>query len=295
MRTLKVLCIAGVFFGLAFCASVCFAQTGVCKPGVNCKVRTVTATVPSGVGVQMATGTCAQFSSDAHLYRSSANALTLSTTCGGPSNGTLTLGAVKVYGTSDFLSTATITNSTAGSPLTVNDLDGIALVGAATVNLTACNATAPPAGTRGAWQYDTTTNTMKFCNGTAWQNITPDTNTNTWEGKLSGYWPLPTSDGAAITFVQTRMKHAGNTATLYWVPTTTGVGAGNVTITVRNVTTATIVCAPTVLCTTAAFTATELTCASTLVALGDEIAIQYTGACTAASNPTGNVALAYTE
>lgn len=44
----------------------------------------------------------------------------------------------------------------------------MALVGAATSSFAACNAVAPPNGTRGMWWYDTTTNTMKFCNGSQW-------------------------------------------------------------------------------------------------------------------------------
>lgn len=50
---------------------------------------------------------------------------------------------------------------------------GVAYTGAATGSLAACNATAPLAGgTRGLTQYDTTSNTLKYCNGTSYVELT---------------------------------------------------------------------------------------------------------------------------
>lgn len=60
------------------------------------------------------------------------------------------------------------------APLTVIDAEGLAILGVATVGLAACNATAPPTGTRGTIQYDTTLNRLVYCNGTAWKTITVD-------------------------------------------------------------------------------------------------------------------------
>lgn len=58
----------------------------------------------------------------------------------------------------------------------VNIGDGAGLNGAATGSLPACNATAPLAGgTRGLTQYDTTTNTLKYCNGTSYVELTGST------------------------------------------------------------------------------------------------------------------------
>ena len=219
-------------------------------------------------------------------------------------NGTVTSNGLTVGGDINLntgfslgvLGSSYIHNSVVGYPIFVLDAEGFAITGVATGSLATCNNTAPGSGgTRGTWQYDTTTSTMKYCNGTAWQNITPDTDTNTWEGKLGGFWPNQITDGSAYTFAQVKFHKAARTTSLYWTPTATGVGAGNVTITVRNVTTATNICAPTVACTTAAFTATALICASGNIAVGDEIAIQYTGACSAAGNPTGNATLGFTE
>lgn len=61
-----------------------------------------------------------------------------------------------------------------GQPISVNDAQGLGIVGVATGSLTACNSTSPivAGGMRGVIQYDTTTNTLKFCNGTAWKEIT---------------------------------------------------------------------------------------------------------------------------
>lgn len=84
-------------------------------------------------------------------------------------------------------------NPDTGEPLTVSDAEGFALVGVATGSLPACNSTAPPTGTRGTTQYDTTTNQLKLCDGTAWQEIV-----------ISA-----TSDGAEVSF---NADHAADTA-----------------------------------------------------------------------------------
>lgn len=73
-----------------------------------------------------------------------------------------------------YLRGTTATNDTSNQPFSVNDAEGLGIVGVATGSLVTCNSTAPPSGTRGTIQYDTTTNTLKLCNGTAWKGITLD-------------------------------------------------------------------------------------------------------------------------
>ena len=67
----------------------------------------------------------------------------------------------------------TITNATGALQTngTVTSNGALALTGVATGSLPTCNATAPPTGTRGAIQYDTTLNVLKVCNGTSWLTI----------------------------------------------------------------------------------------------------------------------------
>jgi hypothetical protein len=67
-------------------------------------------------------------------------------------------------------------------PLYVNDAEGFSMVGVATGSLAACNSNVPSAnaGTRGAWQYDTTTSTYKYCDGTSYGEVAGT------RGKVSG-------------------------------------------------------------------------------------------------------------
>jgi hypothetical protein len=73
-----------------------------------------------------------------------------------------------------YLRGTTATNDTSNQPFSINDAEGLGIVGVATGSLATCNSTAPPTGTRGTIQYDTTTNTLKLCNGTTWKGITLD-------------------------------------------------------------------------------------------------------------------------
>ncbi len=56
-----------------------------------------------------------------------------------------------------------------GNPLTVNDAQGLGIVGVTLASLAACNSTSPlsPGGTRSALQYTTDLGTYYYCNGTA--------------------------------------------------------------------------------------------------------------------------------
>jgi len=72
------------------------------------------------------------------------------------------------YSASTSFFRAGMGNDTANQPMTVSDGEGLALVGVATGALPACNNSAPPTGTRGAIQYDTTLSRYAYCNGTSW-------------------------------------------------------------------------------------------------------------------------------
>lgn len=67
----------------------------------------------------------------------------------------------------------TASNNQTANPFTFNDLEGVAWVGVPTASLALCNGTAPntAGGTRGTIQYDTTTNSFRFCNGVAWTEL----------------------------------------------------------------------------------------------------------------------------
>ncbi len=100
--------------------------------------------------------------------------------------------------------------------LYINDSEGMAMVGVATGSLATCNNNTPDnnLGTRGAWQYDTTTSTYKYCDGTSYGEVAGT------RGKSSGTIDFGSvSAGACVSNTQTLTGAAANDPVACGYPT----------------------------------------------------------------------------
>jgi hypothetical protein len=154
-------------------------------------------------------------------------------------------------------------------------------VGAATGSLAAC-----AAGTAGALEYDTTTRSVKRCDGTSWHTI------GEHNGMLSGYQPV-VAVAAAITITGIRFTSNATLTRLGATNTIAGTGAGSVTVSVRDVTSATTLCTKTIACTAAAGATTSGSCTGNIAATDDVELRADTSAC--ATGPAMNVVAAFTS
>lgn len=129
--------------------------------------------------------------------------------------GSLTVGstmtAANVTSSGNVNVGANLQNLDASESLAMNDAEGFGFIGVATGSLATCNSTAPPTGTRGALQYDTTTNQLKLCNGTAWQDVVVNA----------------TSDGAEVSFSTDFASIGANTCNNFTVSGLTGLTMGD--------------------------------------------------------------------
>lgn len=162
----------------------------------------------------------------------------------------------------------------------VNVGAGVGLEGVATASLPACNATAPLAGgTRGLAQYDTSTNELKYCNGTAYVTV------------IAAVETLAGATGATTTeetpFAATNAVHTGTGTTVRFVTTTTGVaGAGNAVLEILDG--ASQRCTLTIACNVAVGTISAAACTGARTA-GNNIIAQWDSTSDCATFPLGNV------
>lgn len=269
----------------ALIVATLLSQQGICKPGVNCSVQSLTIPTAActtqnqinldgntrtkgfcwngsameiyggggatnGVRVNGSFGATSTITSAAangsNGFSCSTNGCRLDLGTGSSdhlwSNGSSALAEtlrINSSGTLDVWSTAYMHNAGTDNPLTVNDAQGLAVAGVATGSLAACNNTVPPSGTRGTIQYDTTTSTFKYCNGTTWTEFGDSSSPRiaTWSA-YQGQVAL----AAGTDFSYFRAHRPGIIVGLSSVVTAVGTGAGTITYRIMNTTSATELC-----------------------------------------------------
>ena len=163
-----------------------------------------------------------------------------------------------------YLTTPGILTGTTGTALNAYNGGLIDLAGVATGSLPTCNG-----GAAGQQQYDTTTNTMKWCNGSSWQSMSGTVTAVTSEWS-SVCFSSPCSTEAANFTGGSRITTGTGTTQVATVCSWNVVGVGGstgVVVRIRNVTDSTTLCTCTLgACTTAINTPLECNCSGTFVA-----------------------------
>lgn len=158
----------------------------------------------------------------------------------------------------------------------------IDLVGVATGSLPTCNA-----GNAGIMQYDTTTNTYKWCNGSIWQSFSAVAAKSA--NLLTSVCFSATDCAEGANFVgATKLRDGANAfqVTCAWGAAGAG-GATGVVVRLRNITASSTLCTCTLgACNTAAATPLSCSCSGAMVA-DEEYALQLdsTTDCSAGNNP----------
>lgn len=146
--------------------------------------------------------------------------------------GTVSTGPIIVSGVAYFSAGISQEDNNGAQGVRIEDNVGLSVVGVPTASLVPCNATAPGGanGTRGTIQYDTSTNTMKVCDGSGWRPLNRAT-FSAYNGNPSG------AAGNAIGGMRF-ISGGGQVNRLAVTPVIAGSGAGSFTVEVFDVTTA---------------------------------------------------------
>ena len=195
---------------------------------------------------------------------------------------TMNASATETFSSASLLLNGTISTSTASTPLTVSDAEGLRIVGVANASLSACSA-----GAAGSMQYDTTNNMNQICNGTAWSPTTggafyhartPITGTINADNYLIG--GLPKINGSGQVYTQFEIEGSWATA---------GTGAGTKTFAVWDVTSNASRGTCTVTCTNAALTPWACTGVLSGAVAGAAYGLKITSATTCATTQPSDV------
>jgi len=223
--------------------------------GFPLKVRSGICIASTALGVDNQSATCT-------------NGASLTSPTSGQINlmGLFDLNSSGAYYTTPLLTNTTYNAYGTGATAGLSFYNGsyIDLAGVATGSLPTCNA-----GNAGVLQYDTTTGTYKWCNGTAFASMsgTVTATTNTWSTTCFG---VPCSGEAANFTGASRVTVGTGTTQVALVCSWNVVGTGGTTgvvARIRNNTDGTTLCTCTLgACTTAINTPLECNCSGTFTA-----------------------------